>query len=196
VPLFPRQKPLRPFGMDRTPFDPASGKYLPLVKTGIRLKNDFDEAIPAYAACEITEYDAGKKLHLVTQPTRPNLAPMLCVFNGPAAIPVEGYGFGLISPPVWAMFEGGAMEIGNSAGTVAESWKLLVHGAGFLVCGIDAEPDDDGEEAEEGKCMICPASFSGEYEITTEAADGLIGVKAVLLDGTLAEPEVFFEAEE
>lgn len=106
------------------------------------VKNTFDEEVPPYGAMKIIDWDPDEEVWLIIQPDEDDEVCSIC-FNGPVAIPADGYGTGTMIFPARARV---ATMIGNAGcGVVADSWALANNHSGFFAV---SNHDSDSESQE------------------------------------------------
>lgn len=135
----------------------------------VLVRNQSSENAPAFAALEVTGFDADTGAYLVTKPTRANLTTVL--FNGSQAVEAgeEGQASGnRYSVAAWAD-DGSGEEpaAGDAWGTEADNWFLVRRSTGFKV--IDLPEGADYETV-----LVEPTDLTpvGTVEVTSAAANG------------------------
>ena len=134
---------------------------MPSPRPPLRLKSSYGSEIPPYAALEVTDFDPDTNIHTVTRPTADNLPPLQCVFNGATPIPANGYGYGSVTPPVWAQYSGDEPDFGDTAGTQTDDFALAKDNTGWTVGAVDSA---------EGLCQVCPFNPGAGITVIESAA--------------------------
>lgn len=113
------------------PYTPVEQiRTLPAYNAGI---ND----IPAFGAVEFLGYDATQKVFQIRQPVTDGRTDV--AFNGPLAIPSDGFGSVTMDLPTQCLFDssgGNTPFKGMACGTIAGSFSLGRTGRGFEILGI------------------------------------------------------------